>query len=356
MRVLSLILFFIVVSISAKDKKEYAWYDAAKLGVEGRAWSTSKHYYNRLPDKAEKLVRKPLWDLSLNTAGMCVHFMTNSKTVAVKYKARFGSHYPHMTDVVVKGVDLYALDGEKWVWAGASKPYGKEVNQVLIEKMDGNWREYKLYLPCYDGVDELFIGLDTDSKIQKIDRKRYKYKPIVFYGTSIMQGCSASRSGYVTSNIIGRQIDAETVNLGFSGNGKLEPELAKLMVEIDASCYVVDCLPNLNPEQVKKRAIPFVQQIRKFRPNVPVILVGSTDDQRKSLMMNKYEYSERKNENLKEAYTLLKLQGVRNLHFVNGEDLLGDGNNNTIDAIHYSDLGYINYVKKVVPVIREAIK
>ncbi len=353
---LLILISLLSINLFAQEIPKVNWVNVLSLGIEGKAWKTTKHSFNRLPDKAKGVVRKPLWDFSENSAGFCIHFISNTKSIKVDYIIRSEVSMPHVTDVLVKGVDLYALDGELWRWAGASKPHGKRVTQTLISGMDGNWREYKLYLPCYDGVDEMSIGIDRNAKIEAFDKENYIHKPIVFYGTSIMQGCSASRPGYVTSNIVGRKIHAETVNLGFSGNGELELEMAKLMSEIDASCYIVDCLPNLNPDEVKNRVIPFCNLLRKLKQNVPIVLVGEAGDQRKWLSREKREFTIKKNCYLIEAFILMKNRGVKNLFFVSGDGLIGTDFNNTIDGIHYTDIGYLNYVKSILPTIKRALE
>lgn len=70
-------------------------------------------------------------------------------------------------------------------------------------------------------------------------------KPIVVYGTSIAQGGCASRPGMAWPALVGRKLDRPLINLGFSGNGRLEKEVIDLIAEIDAKVYVLDCLPNL---------------------------------------------------------------------------------------------------------------
>ena len=57
------------------------------------------------------------------------------------------------------------------------------------------------------------------------------------------------------------------INLAFSGNGRLEPELLDLLTEIDAKVYVLDCLPNLtsgyiSTGELKKRIANAVRQLR----------------------------------------------------------------------------------------------
>ena len=52
-------------------------------------------------------------------------------------------------------------------------------------------------------------------------------KPVVFYGTSITQGGCASRPGMSYTAIVGRKLNLDFVNQGFSGNGLGEPEVAR---------------------------------------------------------------------------------------------------------------------------------
>ena len=95
-------------------------------------------------------------------------------------------------------------------------------------------REYLLYLPLYNGVRSVELGLPKDSTLAKAGTWSSAIgKPIVFYGTSITQGGCASRPGMVHTAILGRQLNAPVINLGFSGNGKMEPEMANLLAELD---------------------------------------------------------------------------------------------------------------------------
>jgi glycosyltransferase involved in cell wall biosynthesis len=43
---------------------------------------------------------------------------------------------------------------------------------------------------------------------------------------------------------------------------------------IDASVYVLDCLPNMSDEMARERLEPFIRQLRAARPDTPIVLVG----------------------------------------------------------------------------------
>src|SRR5439155_14165975 len=111
-------------------------------------------------------------------------------------------------------------------------------------------------------VSSVEIGVAKDKFIAKGPTYAKEKKPIVFYGTSITQGGCASRTGMVHTAILGRRLGYPIVNLGFSGNGRMEPEVVKLIAEIDASCYVIDCLPNMTAKEVSANTEPLVQLLR----------------------------------------------------------------------------------------------
>ena len=92
--------------------------------------------------------------------------------------------------------------------------------------------EFMLYLPLYNGVKSVEIGVPRDASFAAAaPRPAERSKPIVFYGTSITQGGCASRPGMVHTAIVGRRFDRPVINLGFSGNGRMEPELAELIAD-----------------------------------------------------------------------------------------------------------------------------
>ena len=57
---------------------------------------------------------------------------------------------------------------------------------------------------------------------------------------SITQGGCASNPGGSCQALLERKLNADFVNLGFSGNGMGEPALAETICELDPSCIVLD--------------------------------------------------------------------------------------------------------------------
>src|SRR5205085_2015483 len=134
-------------------------------------------------------------------------------------------------------------------------------------------REFLLYLPLYNGVSSVEIGIAKGSTLAKGPaRPPERQKPIVFYGTSITQGGCASRPGMVHTAILGRRLDRPVINLGFSGSGRMEPAMATLLAELDPAVYVLDCLPNMSAAEVAERMEPFVRTLRKAHPRTPIVM------------------------------------------------------------------------------------
>ena len=165
-----------------------------------------------------------------------------------------------------------ALDGREQVWQVVGYQERCDIPEDDEEEQT-YWREYLLYLPLYNGVSSVEIGLPKCSALAKAPPRPEGYeRPIVVYGTSITQGGCDSRPGMVHTAILGRRLDRPVVNLGFSGNGKMEPELAALLAELDPAAYVIDCLPNMTAEEVGARVEPFVRALRAARPGTPIVL------------------------------------------------------------------------------------
>ena len=342
-------------AVSPKIEGDTAWYNPQDWGVEGRAWNDTKKYYQRFPAKAEKTVRKPVWGLSTNSAGMLVRFETDSPKIEVRYDLTSDNlAMYHFAATGVSGMDLYARDKDgNWRWCGVTRPNRKAATDTLIEDIPREKHEFMLYLPLYNGVESLLIGVAKDASLRPIAPR--KERPIVFYGTSIMQGGCAGRAGMAFSSILGRRLDVPVVNLGFSGNGTMDASVGDLMAEIDAAVYVIDCLPNMNAQSVAAQTEPLVRQLRKARPGAPIVLVEDRTYDYSWLKPSAMQRNLSSREELKKAYDRLLAAGVKGLVYVKGDGLLGDDNESTVDGSHPSDLGMVRMADSMEPVLRAAL-
>lgn len=185
-----------------------AWYNAAHWGVNGKGWDDTLSYYDRLPAKAKDVVRPEVWQRSLTSAGMYVEFETDSTVISARWRLTSSTlDMAHMPATGVSGVDLYVLnDAGQWQWLAVGKPETfPVVETTLISGLIPGYRRYRLYLPLYNGVTSVEIGVSADATFRPVPPS--DEKPIVFYGTSITQGQAASRPGMAYTAILGRRLN-----------------------------------------------------------------------------------------------------------------------------------------------------
>lgn len=343
------LLVFSFISLSAQKADTYIWHNPSisVTKFQGQGWENIG--FSRFPDKAEKLVRNAVWNLSRNSAGLGVRFSTDAKSLTIRYQVDGNLAMNHMPSTGVSGVDLYVKSGEKWLWCKGGFQF-KDTIQYNF-KMDGlpnEVHEYQLLFPLYNTIKNLKIGIPDGLAFEFIAPR--EEKPIAVYGTSIAQGACASRPGMAWTNILSRKMDYPIINLGFSGNGRLESEVIDLLTEIDASVYVLDCLPNLPPnrgytkEDVQKRIQRSVTTLFEKRPNALILLVehagysdGLVDSERKGIY-------ETLNSWTKEIFEDLKNIGFNNLYLLTKEDI-GLTNDAFVDGTHPTDLGMQQYAE-----------
>ena len=339
-------------ALEAESVDNTDWYDAAQLGVLGQGWGETSARYTRLPAKAKEMAPKAVWNLSQHSAGVFVRFRTDATALKAAHRVTGGLSMPHMTTVGSSGLDLYARDAQGvWRWAGFSKPTANCYTNTLLGGITKTARDYTLYLPLYNGTSSLKVGVPAGSLFEPLPPDATR--PVAYYGTSIAHGCSASRPGMVYTAILGRRLHRTFINLGFSGNGRMEPELADLLAEIDAAVYVLDCLPNMSPEMVAQRTEPFVRRLRAARPDTPIVMVGCRPFTNSWI---KPDDSTAKNQRYQEAYERLVAAGFKQLTLVDGTSLFGDDAEGAVDASHPNDLGMWRQAAILEPVLRDALQ
>ncbi len=343
----------------AEPVPNLAWTDIRELGVEGQGWTDTKAPYDRLPAKAEGKVRSAVWNLSRHSAGLHVRFITDARVIHARWVLTSSSlAMPHMAATGVSGLDLYVkTERGAWRWLAVGKPESQTNTCRLVGGLPSGKREYLLYLPLYNGTRLVELGVPVGTTLAKAGPwGPGTRKPMVFYGTSILQGGCASRPGMVHSAILGRRFQFPHINLGFSGNGRMEPELADLLAELDPSVYVLDCLPNMDAAGVRERVEPFVRKLRTARPHTPIVLVEDRSYADAFLVASKREHNDTSRLALKAAFENLKKSGVKDLHYLQGAALLGDDGEGTVDSSHPNDLGFMRQADAFARVLGPLLK
>lgn len=317
--------------------------------------------YIRIPMEYKDSVVSALWSNIICSAGLAVRFASDSKSIGVQYCLKRNNHMNHMSDCGIKGTDLYVLnDKGRWEFVNALRPANDTLQAgVYVKNLDGRNHEYMIYLPLYDGIRWMNIAVDRDAKITKplVDNPKASRGKVVWYGTSILQGGCASRTGMASTNIIQRELGIECVNIATSGQGKMYFPMARALAEIeDVAAYVIDPVPNCTLGMCDTLTCRFVNIIRKARPDVPIIMVeGPMYPYAKHDSYHR-DYLPQKNAAFRKCYEQLRKENKKNLYYVTCEGLTGPEEEGTVDGIHLTDFGFRGYADKLEPVLRKVLK
>ncbi|SFI29590.1 SGNH/GDSL hydrolase family protein [Planctomicrobium piriforme] len=339
-----------------KPAETVVWYDVSTLPLEGQGWTDTASRYDRLPARAEAMVRPAVWSLAQNSAGLSVRFITDATKIRARWTLRSDRiAMSHMAATGVSGVDLYVRSEGKWHFLAVGRPAQFPVNDVLLTQgLVPGEKEFRLSFPLYNGVEKVEIGIPPSATFRAPDPLP-KQKPIVFYGTSITQGGCASRPGMSYPAILGRRMEMPVINLGFSGNGKSEPEMATLLAELDPALYVIDCLPNLETAQAVERLPGFIATLRAAHPQTPILLVENFIYTNSPFVAERDAKQRTSTEFLQEFHARLKADGDQHLFIVSAENLIGTDGEATVDALHPTDAGFLRMADVLEPAIRQAL-
>lgn len=335
---------------------QIVYHDASSLPLLGKATDATQERYVRLPDSLQNKVRKELTDLGQNSAGMALRFRTNSTCIKARWSVRNNFGMAHMTAVGVKGLDLYGWVEGEWRFAGSAFPKGKQSESTLVKNMTPEPREFMLYLPLYDGATQIEIGIDSLSTLElpQMDLPR-RGRPLVFYGTSILQGGCANRPGMAHTNILSRKLQRECINLGFSGNARLDMEIAQVMAATDASLYVLDFLPNVTLEQMREKVGAFYSLLRDTHPDVPILFVENPPFPHAAFNQEVAREIAEENAWLRNYVKQLRQAGDKRVSLFTSEEMIGPDGEATVDGCHFTDLGFARYAEQLLPVLKKLL-
>lgn len=354
---------FCLIWLSVAIGQNIVYFNPLEQGaVQGRLGVlNNSDDFGRLPKKSKSLVREPVWSLGTNSAGLYIEFETPADTIQVRYKVKNALHMPHMPMTGVSGVDLYASNksSKEWEWAFGQYRFKDTITYTFNNIGKNLNHTYRLYLPMYNTVEWLEIGINSQKDLRFI---RKESKPIVVYGTSIAQGACASRPGIGWTNILGREFENEVINLAFSGNGRLEQPILDLIKAEDAAVFILDCIPNLaitnnrSEQQLDSLITNAVQLLRLKHNHTPIVLAehssAFTPGFQNIHTMHEYEKSSKI---LRATVKKLKKSGVKNLYFLSAEDF-GLDINSTVDYAHPNDIGMLKIAKAYRKVLKKILK
>ena len=338
------------------DENGIRWIDAfsPEVALRGLAWleeNRATRSFRRCPERAACTLSEAVQSLTHCPSSAFVAFRTDSAVISVHMRNAACPAMAHMPGSGCAGAELYVREGTRWVPIAVAIPDGQTAD-FRRELVKGNWREmreYRLYLPLYMRLNELAVGIEAGAAIAPLPAPEGQ-KPIFFYGTSITQGGCASTAGSDYVSIVGRLLENEVVNFGFSGSGKGEPEVARLIREIDAAMFVLDYAANATPELLAQTLPPFVRILREAHPTTPIILMGPIGKDR-SLRDSDYDkILDGRRDVTMDFYLRAKAAGDREIYFIDGFGLVQPGISGLYcDGVHPTSAGFAQIAERLAP-------
>jgi len=356
-RIVPLVLVAIVCqSASAQPvtARQRITFPDARLEVHGLPWfSEDKPALRRLPLRLKDRFRPPVWDLAQDPSGGRIRFRTDSTTIGLVAANPHFSNMHHMASVGENGFDLYA--GRSYAGSAWPDAAGKMTKEWQIGR-ERKMRDITLYLPLYKAVAIQELSLDADARLEPAVPYAIA-KPVVYYGSSITQGGCASNPGGSCQAILERMLDADFVNLGFSGNGMGEPALAEAICELDPSCIVLDFWGNPSADQYAAALPVFVDILRKKWPRLPILVTSPFYFPAEESGGDVARQQSAKRRTAEEYVQQRRQGGDRWIVFVDGRKMLSrDQTAGLVDGVHCNSLGFFFNAQGLEPFLRKALK
>jgi hypothetical protein len=347
--------------IQQSGDNDFIWHSPFEqpFHVAGFGWLHEEGRYRRLPAKPSRILPAAVDILSNCTAGGQIRFVTDAASLSVKVKLTGAANMYHMPATGQCGFDCYiGGPGEQDFYSTTVYDHRlTEYESVIFTNMERKNRIITLNFPLYQGVEEVWIGLDREARIA-LPPAYDSPKKIIVYGTSITQGGCASRPGMAYTNILSRRINMEFLNLGFSGNGKGEPELSHILAEIpDPECLILDYEANCVSTELLQKTLPdFISIYREKHPLTPILVISRiTHAKEKFHSQMAQERAERKQIQIRTVEQRRKLDDA-NIYFCDGSMLLGkDAHECTVDGSHPTDLGFLRMADGLTPVLQRIL-
>ena len=327
-----------LVFINAEDKNEFS--------IHGIYYDNG--CYRRLPEDVARNTSDSVHYLHNHTAGGRVRFKTNSPYIAIHVKYTCASKMPHFPFSGSIGFDLFRNN----IYIGTFMP-GVDIVDTLDSVIDvpgGEEADYMINFPLYSAVTDFFVGLKEGSSLTNATPYSIE-KPVVYYGSSITQGGCASRPGNAYQSILSRELDAEFVNLGFSGSAKAEQAISDYIASLDMSAFVFDYDHNApTVDHLKATHKPMFDNIRKNNPDLPILLLTRpkshlTNDEIQRLGV------------VYDTYNSAVSSGDKNVYIIPGNEIFDPQHAECalVDNCHPNDCGFVAMAYKILPVLKKML-
>ena len=345
---------WVLLCIGQAGAQTLKYIDADRLLMVGKA-KPSEEYFHRIDTALYRNLPPKVKYLSTFSCGLAIGFMTNSSVIAAEWEVKPDKPSPNLSAIAHSGLDLYIERNGVWEFAGVGKPElnGTRSKSIIVQEMDDTPKKCLLYLPLFSETKTLKIVVEEGSEIVSLP---YPFeKRVLVYGSSIVHGAEASRAGTTYVAKLSRRTGVDFINLGFSGNARMENSMADCLSDIKADAYILDCVPNATAQQISERTAYLVETIRNKHPEAPIIVMQSIAMDIGNFNLKIKSDLRIKDETIRNEVEKLCKRGVKKLYFIEGKDLIGKDHEGTGDGIHPNDLGFERMATYLEPKLMEIL-
>lgn len=339
---LLIILLLTVLGVTAQS---YRFVEASSLTMVGKMFSTPNPYNRVDTVRFKGFTPKEQMQVSCSS-GLAVAFSTNSSSIVVCTEYQFVRLEPaNATGISYNGYDLYIKKDGEWIYAASAMPNVSKTMDTLrlIEAMTLGEKECLLYLPIYDPLTAVYVGVESSAYLKPLPMP-FRHR-IAVYGSSYTQGVSTSRAGMCYPSQLARMTGLQMLNLGCSGNAKMQPYFADVLCAAQMDAILLDVFSNPSADEIKERLFPFIEKLQAAHPDIPLIF-------QRTIRPERWNFNEHRRQ--EESYRMqvadslmaLAVKKYKNVYYII-PDAAGHSHENTVDGLHPDNYGYTLWAESI---------
>ncbi len=329
--------------------------DEAPFLLTGFPWRAENGNFNRILERLMPGLPQQLSWVAPQPSGGTIRFRTNSHRLALRVELTRTETHRFNTQNLMSGFDVYVDDGEGLRYVtnlledGNPAAYTAELPAFADDRM----RHFVLYTPLQNPIASVAVGLEEGAEVLPPPAFALEH-PILFYGSSITCGFSASRPGLTYPAQVARRLNAGFINLGFGGGARGELEIARAIASLELSCFVMDYDFN-SPDaaHLGRTHKPFFDVVRAAQPELPIVLISAPYHWK-----NPDEFAERRAV-VEDTWRQAVAAGDRHVWFLDGSQFFGrepDWADYTVDALHPNDRGFQRMAGDILAAVQQALE
>lgn len=347
------------VAVNAQGRAQYIYSEASELTIVGKLMpgKTSNPYHRIDTTLYKGFTRAENFQVRMS-AGMACAFTTDSPSISILTEYGQTSFPVNTMGIAARGYDLYVrrADGS-WLWAasGVAADSALDKPKILISSMDGSEREFLLYFPLFSEEYSIKIGVEQGSKIRAAANP-FRHR-VAIWGSSYTHGTSTSRAGMAYPAQFARETGIQLLPLGCSGNSKLQPYFADVLVDVDAEAFIFDSFSNPDAALIKERLVPFIDRMIAAHPGKPLIFQQTIYRESRNFNTATDVSEQAKIAMAESIFKELKAtrEGrvkYKDVYFIH-PDVSAVNHEDTVDGVHPDDYGYTLWMRSIQkPILR----